>query len=111
MDSLGSITSNVNSMVVHLQSVTEFLPFCVYLEMDFSDCRKIETERQGEVEEQKIVMVQKWLEGGDRNWRDFIRPFALLGKCTKAKELSNDHSVYHFDPEVLKMCTDINSEN
>ena len=98
-------------MVFHLQSITEFLPFCVYLGMEFSDCRKIETERQGEVEEQKIVMLQKWLDGGDRTWRDFIRPFTLLGKCTKAKELSNDHSVYHFDPEILKICSDINNEN
>ena len=79
--------------------------------MEFSDCRKIETERQGEVEEQKIVMLQKWLEGGDHTWRDFMRPFALLGKCTKAKELSTDHSVYFFEHEVLNACPNINDMN
>ena len=111
LDTLGSISSNVNSLVVELQSVTEFLPFCIYLGLEYPDCHKIETERQGEIEEQKIVMLQKWLEGGDHTWRDFIQPFTLLGKCTKAKELSIDHSVYFFEPEILRVCPNINHIN
>ena len=52
-------------------------------------------------------MLQKWLERGSRTWRDFIKPFIMLRKCTKAKELVEMYSVIFYDSKINEMCPTI----
>ena len=54
-------------------------------------------------------MLWKWRERGRHMWRDFIKPFALLGKCSKASELAKKHHItFDSNDDVLKMCPKIN---
>ena len=49
-------------------------------------------------------MLQKWLERDSHTWRDFIKPFIMLRKCTKAKELVEKCSVIFYDSKINEMC-------
>ena len=54
-----------------------------------------------------------WRHRSKRTWKEFIRVFALLKKCDKAKTLADIHSVYFnknliADNQVLEKCKDIN---
>ena len=72
-------------------------------------------DNTGDLESQKIAVLKKWQDKNRRTWKRFIRSFALLGYCVKAKELSIEHSVYFIkskdDNEVLKRCSDINNHD
>ena len=72
-------------------------------------------ENTGDLESQKIAVLKKWQDKNRRTWKRFIRSFALLGYCVKAKELSIEYSVYFIkskdDNEVLKRCSDINNHD
>ena len=56
-------------------------------------------------------MLRKWQDLQRRTWRDFIRPFVMLQKCVKARELAKTYSVYFYDEEELKKCKKINNHN
>ena len=106
---IGLIPSDEN-LLVHLHGVTQVKSFCVHLKLTLTDCDQIATVYQN-LGDQKIAILRKWEQiKEERTWKEFIRPFALLGNCVKAKKLTFDHSV-HFeedDNEVLEICEDIN---
>ena len=52
-------------------------------------------------------MLQKWRERDSRTWRDFIKPFIMLRKCTKAKELVEKYNVIFYDSKINEMCLTI----
>ena len=106
---IGLIPSDEN-LLVHLHGVTQVPEFCIHLKLTLEDCDEIEKENRESLGNQKIAILRKWKQIKERTWKEFIRPFALLGNCVKAKKLTFDHSV-HFeedDNEVLEICEDIN---
>ena len=87
-------------------------PFCVHLKLTLDDCDEIVTANSN-LGNQKVAILRTWKQIKERTWKEFIRPFALLGNCVKAKKLTFDHSVYfeEDDNEVLEICEDINNHD
>lgn len=79
-------------VLLHLREVNEILQLCTFMNLPFYDCEKIQKE-YNDIGEQKVVLIQKWYEGGHRTWEQFIRVLALIKKCRKAKELANQFAV------------------
>ena len=94
------------NLLIHLKSISEFLQFCIYLGLEYNECNKIERKRR-DIDDQIIEMLQKWLERDSRTWSDFIKPFIMLRKCTKAKELVEKYSVIFYDSKINEMCPTI----
>ena len=109
---IGLIPSD-EDLLVHLCGVTEVQLFCAYLKLTLEDCDQIEQENNQNLGKQKLDVLRKWKQIKERTWKEFIRPFALLGNCVKAKELTIDHSVYfeEDDNKVLEICEDINNHD
>ena len=88
--------------------------FCVHLKLSLGDCDEIDKDNPENLENQKIAILTKWKQKKEhRTWKEFIRSFALLRKCAKAKALAREYSVYFEDSrdddkKVLKRCEDIN---
>ena len=89
--------------LIHLKSISEFLQFCIYLGLEYNECHRIERKRR-DIDDQKIEMLQKWIERDSRTWRDFIKPFIMLRKFSKAKELVEKYSVIFYDSKINEMC-------
>ena len=109
---IGLIPSS-EDLLVHLRGITQVQPFCVHLKLTLEDCDEIVTANNQNLGNQKIAILRKWKQIKERTWKEFIRPFALLGNCVKAKELTIDHSVYfeEDDNEALEICEDINNHD
>ena len=109
----GVIIPLEENLLIHLNGVKEVQSFCIHLQLPLEDCHMITRENTGDLESQKIAVLKKWQDKSLRTWKRFIRSFALLGYCVKAKELSIEHSVYFMkskdDNEVLKICSNINN--
>ena len=103
------------NLLIHLNGVKEVQSFCIHLQLPLEDCNMITKENAGDLESQKIAVLNKWQDKNRRTWKRFIGSFALLGYCMKAQELSIEHSVYFInakdDNEVLKRCSDINNHD
>ena len=89
--------------------------FCVHLKLTLDDCDEIATANQN-LGNQKIAILTKWKQIKERTWKEFIRPFVLLGNCVKAKELAMEYSVYFEkdfkdDKKVLEICEYINNHD
>ena len=104
------------NLLVHLNIISQVLPFCTHLRLPAHDCSIIRAQNPVDLEGQKFALLTKWRAVKKRTWKEFIIPFALLSECVKAKELANEHSVY-FDPRlkedhtVLNRCKDINDHD
>ena len=89
--------------------------FCVHLKLTLDDCDEIEKQNNQNLGNQKIDILIKWKQIKEHTWKEFIRPFALLGNCLKATELAMKYSVYFEDlkddKKVLEICKDINNHN
>ena len=101
-------------MLVHLDDITEVNAFCEYLKLPYEDCNVIHKENPTNLLNQKVALLRAWRDRSERTWKEFIRAFALLKKCAKAKKLADTHSVFFNknlidDKEVLERCEDINS--
>ena len=108
---IGFIPDDSSQLLLHLHSISEFILFCEHLGLGSNECRKIEKERSGDLGTQKSDMLWKWRERGRHTWRDFIKPFALLDKCSKANELAKKyHVTFNSSDEVVKMCPEINDK-
>ena len=110
---IGLIPSS-EDLLVHLRGITQVQSFCVHLKLTLEDCDEIEKANNQNLENQKIAILRKWEQRKERRtWKEFIRPFVLLGNCVKAKELTIDHSVYfeEDDNKVLEICEDINNHD
>ena len=92
-------------MLFYTHNIHQVLLLCHYLGIEDVDCKKIEREKPGDVDEQKIIVLKTWLERAERTWRDFIRALAMMKQCVLAKELTREHKVffYNFD-NALEMC-------
>ena len=110
---IGVIPSD-EELLYHLREVTLVTSFCVYLELTSEICEKIDKENPGNLEKQKFALLKTWREKEEPTWKGFIRSFALLGHCTKAKELAAEYCIdfeKHLkdDSKVLESCKDINN--
>ena len=91
--------------------------FCIHLKLTLGDCDEVDKQNHENFDNQKIAILRKWKQIKEqRTWKEFIRPFALLENCAKAKELTIDHSVYFEedlkgDKEVLERCKCINNHD
>ena len=108
---IGLIPSD-EDLLVHLHDVVKVKSFCVHLKLTLNDCNQIAKENPT-LDDQKIAILTKWKQIKERTWKEFIRPFGLLGNCVKAKKLTIDHSVYfeEDDNKVLEICEDINNHD
>ena len=110
---VGLIPSD-EDLLVHLRVVARVKSFCVHLKLTLHDCDEIEKQNTQNLDNQRIDILRKWKQIKERTWKEFIRPFALLGNCVKATELAIEYSVYFEedlkdDKKVLKICKDINN--
>ena len=97
-------------LLYHLHEVALVKSFCVYLKLTFEVCKQIERENPENLEGQKFALLNKWREMEELTWKGFIRPFALLRHCAKAKKLATEHCIYfEKDSKVLESCKDINN--
>ena len=111
----GFISEN-EDLLIHLKTVSEVTSFCAHIGLPYHDCDTIKTENPNNLGDQKFSVIKKWREKKKRTWKEFIIPFALLGKCVIAKELATEYFVYFdaklkHDQRVLKRCTDINDRD
>ena len=111
----GLIPKNENLLIL-LETVSEVPSFCSHLGLSDHICDTIKTEHPNDLGNQKFSLIMKWRQKKKQTWKEFIIPFALLGKCAIAKELATKHSVYfdsklNDDQIVLERCTDINDRD
>ena len=88
--------------------------FCVYLKLTADICKQIEIENPENLGGQRFTLLSKWHDKEEPTWKGFIRSFALLGHCTKAKEIATEYCIYFEkdlkdDSKVLESCKDINN--
>ena len=94
------------NFLIHLKSISEFLQFGIYLALEYNECNRIERKRR-DIDDQIIEMLQKWLERDSHTWRDFIKPFMMLRKCSIAKELVEKYNVLCYDSKINETCPSI----
>ena len=95
-----------------MSGITEIQSLCYSFGLGSERCSEI-VKQHSYLDDQKAEMLRNWKQLRARTWKEFVHSLGLLKKCSVAKELASEYSVYFNssdweDKKVLNNCEDIN---